>query len=292
MEKTYTIGDLELLSGIKAHTIRIWEQRYGLFTPMRTDTNIRRYSEEDLRRLLNVAILLKKGYKISRIAAFRPEEIDREAYRVLASDRSPDVLADGLRQAMITLDEEAFNRVFANLTMRQGFEETILQVVYPFLDLVGALWQTGVITPLHEHFVSSLIRQKIIVAIDMLPVPHTDRKQGFALASPEGEFHEIGLLFANYLLRIRGYHSVYVGANVPVADMVSVLQESGLRRLFLSVVSQPAAAELPGYVLGLSNALPKGTEVFLNGRQTDALTAPLPDGVHVLSRITALTGLL
>jgi DNA-binding transcriptional MerR regulator len=293
MERTYSIKDLELLSGIKAHTIRIWEQRYDLLHPVRTDTNIRRYSEDDLRLLLNVAILNKKGYKISKIAAFKKDEVAREAYRMLATDNTTEVQMDGLRHAMITLEEEEFNKIFANLTMRYGFEEAMIKVVYPFLELIGVLWQTGAITPLHEHFASSIIRQKIIVALDMLPVPGEDPKKGFVLACPELEYHELGLLFANYIFRSRGYHTVYIGANVPLRDMTLILQESGLANIFISVIVHPSSVDLPGYVKQLDEQLPAGTNIYLSGRQTDSLkSTELPEDTRVLTRVNELTALL
>jgi DNA-binding transcriptional MerR regulator len=293
MQKTYSIKDLELLSGIKSHTLRIWEQRYDLLHPIRTETNIRRYSEEDLRLLLNVAILNKKGYKISRIAAFTKEEVAREAYRMLATDNSTEVQMDGLRHAMITLDENEFNKVFANLTMRHGFEDAMIKVVYPFLEIIGVLWQTGTITPLHEHFASSIIRQKIIVALDMLPVPGTDLKKGFVMACPEQEFHELGLLFANYMIRSRGFHTMYIGANVPVRDMLLILSESGIRNLFLSIIVQPAQADLPDYLNELAGQLPDGVRLFLNGRQVQDLPpASLPSNTILFPRISELAPVL
>lgn len=293
MDRTYSIKDLELLSGIKAHTIRIWEQRYDLLHPVRTDTNIRRYSEDDLRLLLNVAILNKKGYKISKIASFKKDEVAREAYRMLATDNSTEVQMDGLRHAMITLDEEGFNKIFSNLTMRYGFEDAMIKVVYPFLELIGILWQTGTITPLHEHFASSIIRQKIIVALDMLPVPRTDTEKGFVLACPEQEFHEIGLLFANYILRSRGYHTVYIGANVPLRDMSSMLEESGISNLLVSVIVNPSSVELPAYIKELRLHIPDTTTIYMNGRQTESLeSSVLPKDTFLLNRINDLAELL
>lgn len=290
MERSYTIKDLELLSGIKAHTLRAWEQRYDLFSPTRTATNIRRYSDKDLKLLLNISILNKKGYKISKIAAFKKEEVAREAYRVLATDKDSSIQMDGLRHAMITLDEEEFNKVFSNLTMRYGFEQAMIQVIYPFLQLIGVLWQTNTITPLHEHFATSIIRQKIVVAQDMLPVPSRDAEKGFVLACPENEFHELGLLFTNYLLRSRGFHTMYIGANVPMKDMELILGESEIRNLFLSIVVHPSSVDLEGYIKQLTERIPDSTQLFLSGRQTEALkSTTLPSNIRLIERIDQFT---
>jgi len=293
MQKNYSIKDLEILSGIKAHTIRIWEQRYDLLHPVRTDTNIRRYSEDDLKLLLNVAILNKKGYKISRIAKFKKVDVAKEAYRMLATDKSSEIQMDGLRHAMITLDEEAFNKVFANLTMRYGFEEAMTKVIYPFLELIGVLWQTGAVTPLHEHFAVSIIRQKIVVAMDMLPVPARDSENGYVLACPENEFHELGLLFTNYLLRSRNIHTVYLGANMPLKDILIILEESGIQHLFLSVIVHPSSVDLQAYMNQVAESVPQGVRTFLNGRQTQALkSSGIPANVTVLEKISSFIEIL
>ena len=162
----YSIKDLEKLSGIKAHTLRIWEKRYNLVEPKRTETNIRYYDDEDLKKVLNVALLNRNGLKISHIAGLKTEEINSKISDLSKGNQDSESVIDNLVISMIELDEKKFEKILSRTIMQAGFEETILYTIYPFFQKIGLLWQTGAINPAQEHFISNLVRQKLIVAID------------------------------------------------------------------------------------------------------------------------------
>jgi MerR family transcriptional regulator, light-induced transcriptional regulator len=219
----YSIKDLEHLSGIKAHTLRIWEQRYDLLNPKRTSTNIRFYDNEDLKLLLNVSVLNDHGYRISKISRMSREEMQGEVLRLSQEYcHYPDQIQN-LCIAMVDMDETRFDRVMSSNIRRIGLEKTMLDVVYPFLTRIGIMWQTGFINPAQEHFITNLIRQKIIVAIDSTTVVVTDKSRKFVLFLPEGELHEIGLLFAYFLLKARNHTVYYLGQSMPVKDLFTVV---------------------------------------------------------------------
>ncbi|HEU5145214.1 MAG TPA: MerR family transcriptional regulator, partial [Chryseosolibacter sp.] len=199
----YSIKELEHLSGIKAHTIRIWEKRYSLIRPQRTETNIRFYADNDLKKIINVSLLNAHGFKISKIAEMSDREIAQQVLKLSETDNNHSIHINQLVAAMVHLDEEKFESTLSGFFMRYNFEQTLTQIVYPFLEKTGILWQTGNVSPAQEHFISNLIRQKVIVGIDGLPLKAGSRKTAL-LFLPEHELHEIGLLFCHYLLRKAG----------------------------------------------------------------------------------------
>jgi DNA-binding transcriptional MerR regulator len=279
----YSIKDLERLSGIKAHTIRMWEKRYGLIEPSRTDTNIRNYSDSDLKRILNVSILNRYGIKISHIAAMEEEEISEKILMVSRDSSDYDSLIENLVITMVDMDEENFDKMLSRAIMQIGFEDTILKVVYPFFEKIGLLWQTGAINPAQEHFISHLIRQKIIVAIDsVIPSNNKDPKH-FLLFLPEGELHELGLLFYNYLLQKRGHKVTYLGQWVPLKDMVSASTVLKADFLLTSIVSIYSGHELSEYLQVLAESF-KDKTILITGYQTESMEAPLPSNIKHLAR--------
>ena len=223
---TYSIKDLERLSGIKAHTIRIWEKRYDLIKPKRTDTNIRYYDNDDLKHVLNVAALKRHGYKISAIAEMNEAEMAEKVIDITSVESDEEILIEGLVIAMIEFNARRFDKIINNSIMRIGFEETVVKLIYPFFVKIGFLWQVKAINPAHEHFISNLIREKFILAINNLDhEPKLNAKQ-FVLFLPEGELHELGLLFYNYVILKAGHKVLYLGQSVPmgcVADTVTQL---------------------------------------------------------------------
>ena len=197
----YSINDLEKITGIKAHTIRIWEKRYEVVTPKRTPTNIRYYNDEDLLRLLNISTLNKHGFKISDIVSMSPDEMCEKIRDISRTSTDFEGQINSLIVAMIELKEEVFEKVLSSTILKIGFEKTVTQVLYPLLEKIGVLWQIGTINPAQEHFLTNLIRQKMIVAIDgQNESPAADAKT-FLLFLPEKEWHELGLLFYSYLLK-------------------------------------------------------------------------------------------
>ncbi|MFD1000852.1 MerR family transcriptional regulator [Ohtaekwangia kribbensis] len=232
----YSIKELEKLSGIKAHTIRIWEKRHKIIQPSRTTTNIRFYSDDDLKKIINVSLLNNNGIKISHIADMSMAEMNRKVLEISEVKSDTSVYIDQLILAMIDMEEEAFEKVLSTIILRYGFERTVTEIIYPFLEKIGILWQAKHITPAHEHFMSNLIRQKIIVAIDGLQIPSKAARK-VVLFLPEGEMHELGLLFNHYLARMLGYRTYYLGQNVPHEDLVSVIQTHHPEILITSLIS-------------------------------------------------------
>ena len=217
----YSIKELEKLSGIKAHTIRIWEKRYGLIEPHRTNTNIRYYSDENLRKILNVAALNRHGIKISHIAILSDEELKEEILRVSETGSSNETLVDAMTLAMIDLDPYMLESILDKSISKIGLKETVTGVIYPFLNKLGILWQSEKINPAHEHLVSSLIRQKIIAATDKLPNTFNPNSKKFLLMLPEGEWHEMALIFAQYLVKEANHEVIYLGQSVPYSDVLA-----------------------------------------------------------------------
>lgn len=221
----YSIKDVENLTGVKAHTLRIWEQRYQSVLPHRTDTNIRFYDDEQLRFLINVALLLKHGKKVSKIFKLTGDQMRSEIINLktvsVAPGKYDSLMVDRMVLSMIDLDEVEFDRVLSEVVLKFGFEDAMLKVIVPFLEKVGVLWATGEVNVAQEHFISNLIRRKLMVAIDGLNAVGVDAKK-FILFLPEGELHEIGLLLAQYMIKRRGYNVIYLGQSVPMDDLVKV----------------------------------------------------------------------
>lgn len=214
----FTIRDLENLSGIKAHTIRIWEQRYHFLKPQRTTTNIRYYSNTELKTLLNVSLLNKYGYKISHIDKMQSAEMEQRIHSLTDVQAAQERMVNELIQSMVDMDTEAFEKTVSGYISQKGIELTVIHVIFPFLERTGILWESGHINPSQEHLITNLIRQKLIVAIETtVPVKQSNKR--LLLYLPEGEFHELGLLFIYYLLKSRGVPTIYLGANVPVKDV-------------------------------------------------------------------------
>lgn len=276
----YSIKDLEQLSGIKAHTLRIWEQRHNLLNPKRTDTNIRYYDDEDLKLILNVAMLNNHGIKISKIAAMSVAEISEEIIRLTDQSVDHNDQIQALTICMIEMDEDRFEKILSTNIIKLGFEDTILKVVYPFLTRIGVLWLTGAITPAQEHFISNLIRQKLIVAIDG-EVGNSLGKT-FMLFLPEGELHEISLLFSSYLIKKHGHKVIYLGQNTPNADLVSVYKMQKPDYLLTVITSSPPGEKVQEYLNMLGTEFPN-SKVFVSGLQATEQTLTIPPNICILA---------
>ncbi len=279
---TYSIKDLERLTNIKAHTLRIWEKRYGIVDPPRSDTNIRFYTDEDLKKLLNVSILNRHGIKISRIARMSNHEINQKILEVIRPESDYLSQIEGLVVAMIELNEERFERILNQSIIKIGFEESLYHVVYPFFEKVGVLWQTGTINPAQEHFISNLIRMKLFVAIDSLPRIYNSAAKTILLFLPEWELHEIGLLTYYYLSRKNGFRAIYLGQNVPLNDLFSVgstARPDVLATYFVSAITQH---EMKDYLRQLSEHF-KDQQLIISGIQAATIQFDLPDNVRAIS---------
>lgn len=211
----YSISDLEKLTGIMAGTIRIWERRYRIIKPHRTDTNRRWYDNDDLKRILNISILYRKGIKISKIATFSGPEIEEKVKLLTREAPDTETQIDSLIVAMSDLDEERINDILMRSVINRGFEPTFTTIVFPFLRRVGIMWHTGSVDIGAEHFVSNIFRKRLISAIDTLTPPVNPDAKKFLLYLPENELHEMGLLFYKYVIRKRGHNVLYLGQSTP-----------------------------------------------------------------------------
>jgi DNA-binding transcriptional MerR regulator len=278
----FSIKEIEALTGVKAHTLRIWEQRYNMISPKRTETNIRYYDERDLRKLLNVALLNRNGYKISEIASLSDQEL-REQVLVVSGEKSDfENQMQALTLTMLELNEQGFERLLSTAFLQMGIEKTMMQVIFPFFRNIGIMWQTGSINPAHEHFITNIIRQKLIVAIDGQNVRSDGWSKKYMLFLPEGEFHELGLLFANYVIRARGHHVVYIGANVPYTDL-KVVHKVYKPDVMLTILTSPMV-NVPAqkYLNDMANDFPDTTVLTSGSLLLSDANLEIPANVRLM----------
>lgn len=276
----YSIKDLEQLTGIKAHTIRIWEKRYQLIEPERTSTNIRYYSDNDLKRLLNVSILNRNGFKISTIVTMNNDEINEHILEISETSNDSDNQIEQLIVAMIELDEQRFERVLSTSVIKIGFDDTVVKVLYPFFEKIGLLWQIGTIIPAQEHFVSNLIRQKLIIAIDGQSGNTKITAKTFLMFLPSNEWHELGLLFYSYLIKKSGYKVIYLGQSVPFEDLMEVSRKQRIDYLFTSVTTPLTQKKYADYIHQLASVFSSQT-IYITGYQTHEYKIDLPSNVKI-----------
>lgn len=222
IQSSFTIQDLEILTGIKAHTIRIWEKRYGLLNPIRLNRNIRKYNLADLQKILNITLLYKNNYKISKISKFTDVQLSEEAKKVASQEFSNNYEINSIIISMYTFDEELFEDIYSQQINRKSFKEIFVTTYLPLLNHIGVLWQTDAIKPAHEHFISNLISQKIILNIAGLKDKTTQDEQVYILFLPEGEVHELGLLFLKYYFKLKGAKAIYLGRSIPFDNLLFV----------------------------------------------------------------------
>ena len=285
----YSIKDLENLTGIKAHTIRIWEQRYGIIQPKRTPTNIRYYNSNDLKTLLKISRLRESGYKISKIASMSPDEIN-DHIGTLDGEASDDFknYLHFLTTAMIDLDEDLFEKTLSTCILQLGLEATMYNVIHPFLLKIGTMWQTEAVNPAQEHFISCLLRQKLIVAIDGQKPKSNPEAKRFLLYLPEGELHELTLLFSCYLLRKSGHRVIYLGQNLPFNDVKTAYQVYQPDYIMSISTSFPTRDNVQDYVNSLSRSFPEAT-IWLSGYAILNADISLPSNVEILYKLQDLT---
>ena len=283
----YSIKDLEQLSGIKAHTLRIWEQRYNIINPKRTDTNIRTYDDKDLKLVLNIALLQSHNYKISTIAKLSLEDLSKEVLAISEQHLNYPDQIHALTIAMIDIDEDRFEKIMATNILQFGFENTMINIIYPFLSRIGTLWITGSIGPAQEHFITNLIRQKIIVAIDGQVIRLDADSKKYVLYTPEGELHEIPLLFANYILRARNNKVVYLGQSLPFSELQFVCELHKPDYVFSVITSTPGQDEIQNYVKRLGESFPT-VKVLLTGYQVVAQGLTLYPNTEIVMNVKQL----
>jgi DNA-binding transcriptional MerR regulator len=273
----FTIKDLENLSGIKAHTIRIWEQRYSFLKPRRTQTNIRYYSCDELKAVLNIALLNKYGYKISQIDRMDEEELREKLLSLTHGQAQQERLVNELVHSMVDLDMDRFEEVLDTYIMNRGIDKTIAFLIFPFLDKIGILWQTNQMNTAQEHLVTNVIRQKLIVGIESA-VTHVSVMKTVLLFLPEGEHHELGLLYVYYLLKSRGINVLYLGANVPIKDVEFVANLKKPDILYSHLTCIGNNFNIDKFIGHLSQRLPE-TTLVLSGQLARSHTRKIPSNV-------------
>lgn len=284
----FTIKDLENLSGIKAHTIRIWEQRYTFLKPQRTSTNIRYYSNNELKMLLNISLLNKYGYKISHISRMSNEELREKTLTLSNAQAQQERIVNELIQSMVDVDLDAFERVIDQHILVKGIEKTITYILFPFLERIGILWLTDHINPAQEHLISNIIRQKLIVGIDKASTAHSLLKTTMLLFLPENEHHEIGLLFLQYLLKSRGVKVIYLGANVPVKDLEFVVELKNPDYIYTHLTTVIREFNFDKFINNLKNQLPQ-SKVIISGLMAQTYEEKeLPPNFRFLKSFTAV----
>jgi MerR family transcriptional regulator, light-induced transcriptional regulator len=283
---SYSIKELEKLSGIKAHTLRIWEKRHGIIEPLRTSTNIRYYTDNDLKKIINVSLLNNHGFKISRIASMSYDELTEKVVELSNTSEELAIQIDQFIIAMIEMDEDKFEKLLSTLILRFGFEKTLVEILYPFLQKIGILWLTGNINPAQEHFVSNLIRQKIIVAIDGLDLAPKTAKRAI-LYLPPNELHEIGLLFYHYITKKAGYRTFYLGQNVPHEDLSIVASIHNPDVMITAITSKLQNQTVNQYLINIEQEFPK-VQFLVSGYQVSKLAVLPPKNVKIFSNSSEL----
>jgi DNA-binding transcriptional MerR regulator len=223
---TYSIADMERITGVKAHTIRIWEKRYKGLSPGRSKGNTRYYDDKQLIKLLNMMSLVEFGHKISKLFSLSDQEIkvllEQGVNKTKSSDKDIEFFITQLLASGINYDESTFLNIITNCISTYGFIDTFMKIVFPMLIRLGLLWGKDNLCPSKEHFISNIVRQKLLVAIESLPPPSTNQK-AWILLLPENEYHEIGLIFSNYVLRSYGCRTIFLGSNVPLISLENTL---------------------------------------------------------------------
>jgi len=264
---SFTIKDLENLSGIKAHTIRIWEQRYSFLKPNRTGTNIRFYSNDELKKLLNVALLNKFGFKISHIDKMNPEEINDKILSLNQLEALQERIVNTLIQNMVDLDMNAFEDGLDDFITAKGIEKTISQIIFPFLEKIGILWLTNHINPGQEHLVTNIIRQKLIVGIESIR-SNIKINKSVLLFLPETEYHELSLLFMNYMLKNKGVNTIYLGCSIPLKDVEYLANLKKPDYIYTHLTTVGPKFNFDRFIANLSKSFPK-TPVIISGQLTN-----------------------
>jgi DNA-binding transcriptional MerR regulator len=270
----FSISDIAAITGIKSATLRIWEQRYQIIHAKRSANNIRYYDDFDLRIFLNISCLIENGFKISEIAAMSDAQRVEKIQALSPNPHHSSFVIQELIEYTLSLNEKLFKSTIQNCINEIGIIETVLQYVYPFLSKVGVLWQTGLIAPAQENFASSLIKQRLIVAIDELAIPDTANGNKFLLFLPEGEFHEIALLLAQFMVRAKGFQSVYLGQNLPVPYVQELVLTYQPKYIVTVITTDLGAEVLAELMQNMASRFPD-TTVLIAGSAVSA-HSPMP----------------
>ncbi|HEY9116414.1 MAG TPA: MerR family transcriptional regulator [Roseivirga sp.] len=292
----YSIKDLEKFSGVKAHTIRIWEQRYQLLTPKRTDTNIRYYDESQLKYLLNVTLLVENGFRISQICSMSEVEFNEQLKEVAGEglhskeDNQLNAAINEMVLAMLELDENRFEKIMSSSLLQRSFEEVLVKVIYPFLKRIGVMWRVGEVSTAQEHFIYQLIRQKIIVAIDAL-IARKKSSDKYLLFLPKSEFSDLLILLFTYILKSRGKQCIYLGADIPFRDLQQVAKISNPNVLFTFVKAPASKIDTQAYIYELSEKF-SDKQILISGNPYFMDDLEYPSNVLLILEVDDLIEML
>jgi DNA-binding transcriptional MerR regulator/methylmalonyl-CoA mutase cobalamin-binding subunit len=280
---TFSIKDIESLTGIKSHTLRIWEQRFSFLKPKRTETNIRFYDDEDLKLLLNISVLNNHNVKISEIAKMTSSEMSNSIVKL--SDNSSKFTSQikDLISPMMSFDELGFHNKLNELINDIGFEETYINILLPFLVEIGMLWQIGAIQPSHEHFVTNIIKQKLFCHIDSQVANKEKCRKKFLLFLPETETHSLGLLFANYIIRSRGHDVIFLGQEVPLEDLKNAFKNESPDYIYTTATIAHLKVPVQEMINFLSENWPN-SQILVSGYQFIVSDAKIPVNVKILKK--------
>ena len=289
VKSTFSIKNLENLSGIKAHTLRIWEKRYNLLEPERTDTNIRRYSLDSLRKLLNVTLLYNHGFKISKIASLDSSEIPKLVRSIALKANSEQVSINAFKLAMINFDYELFDTNYEEILQHHNFEYLFMNIFMPLMKELGILWQTGAISPSHEHFITNLVKQKIHLQTEYLQKNKFEPNHPiFVLFLPENEIHELGILYLNYLILSKGYRTIFLGQSLQTSSL-QTLYSYETKYYFVSYITvEPSKDEIMPYLQNFYNKIldKQDSKLILFGPQQIAIDKEtLPEKIEMFRSV-------
>ena len=286
VKKTFSIKDLENLSGIKAHTIRIWEKRYNLLSPERTQTNIRMYSLLSLQKLLNITLLYENGLKISKIAQLTNEEIPLKVREIIDEKSIKNNMMNALKLSMINFDQNLFHNTYNQLLVDLSFREIFKDYFVPLLQELGYLWQTNTISTTHEHFITNFVKQKVYTNTEKVQrLEPVDPNKIFVLFLPENEVHELGILYLNYELNLRGYKSIYLGQSVPIENLEPLLANDNFIEFVTYATVEPSKEKIDKYIQRFKKKIlnKKTSRLSILGFQTqyiDLVNKPEQVGVY------------
>lgn len=290
IKNVFSIKDLENLSGIKAHTIRIWEKRYNVLEPMRTETNIRSYDLVNLQKLLNITLLHQYGYKISVISKLPPKRIPELVNEIVSEKSAKTHAISAFKMAMINFDQRLFITTYNRLLSEKTFSEVFYDVLIPLINEIGLLWQTDTINPSHEHFISYLIKHKLIANIEKIQaLEQTKTDKIFVLYLPDNEIHELGLLYVNYELMLKGYKTIYLGQSIPLNNLLDIKKYYSDIVYVCYATVEPNKSYITNYVAEIQKQiLDNNTKLWLIGRQTENLKEDNLKNVKIFNSIEQL----
>ena len=296
IKSQFSIKDLENLTGIKAHTIRIWEKRYNLLEPKRTETNIRYYDLASFQKLLNVSYLNNNGYKISKIATLDESNIPKLVREIAAEVNIESHAINAFKLAMLNFDQALFYKTYESLLKEKAFDKIFYDIFIPLLTEIGLLWQTDTISPAHEHFITTLIRQKILINTEIIQSKQVNKSnKTFVLYLPDNEIHELGLMFINHQLVSKGYHSIFLGQSVPLESLIE-LQNYYDEIIYISYFTvQPEKENIVKYLDDFDKLIIQNTNTkfWILGHMLNTIDInKLPKGITAFKAIKLLTNAL